>query len=69
MNDVSGANVTQVILQGVKMRIGQNDVYMPAFGSAYSDTEVAALANYVVAHFGDKKGTVTPKDVADRRKL
>jgi mono/diheme cytochrome c family protein len=69
VNDVSGANVTQVILQGVKMRIGANDVYMPAFGSAYSDTEVAALANYVVAHFGDKKGTVTPKDVADRRKL
>jgi mono/diheme cytochrome c family protein len=69
VNDVSATNVTQVILQGVKMRIGQTDVYMPSFGSAYSDTEIAALANYVVAHFGDKKGTVTPKDVADRRKL
>lgn len=69
VNDVSGANVTQVILQGVKMRVGQKDIYMPAFGSAYSDTEVAQLANYVVAHFGDKKGTVTPRDVADRRKL
>jgi len=69
VNDVSGANVTQAILQGVKMRIGENDVYMPSFASAYSDTEVAELANYVVAHFGDKKGTVTPKDVADRRKL
>lgn len=69
VNDVTGANVTQVILQGAKMRIGDQDVYMPAFGSGYSDTEVAELANYVVAHFGDKKGTVTPKDVADRRKL
>ena len=69
VNDVTGANVTQVILQGVKMRIGDTDVYMPAFGQAYTDTEVAQLANYVVAHFGDKQGTVTPKDVADRRKL
>jgi len=69
VNDVSGANVTEVILQGVKMHIGDQDVYMPAFGKSYSDTEVAQLANYVVAHFGDKKGTVTPKDVADRRKL
>lgn len=69
VNDVSGANVTEVILQGVKLRIGPQDVYMPAFGAAYSDTEVAALANYVVAHFGDKKGTVSPADVAARRRL
>jgi mono/diheme cytochrome c family protein len=69
VNDVSGGSITQVILQGVKMHIGSNDVYMPSFSSAYSDTEVAALANYVVAHFGDKAGKVTPSDVAARRKL
>jgi mono/diheme cytochrome c family protein len=49
------------------MRIGENDVYMPAFGHAYSDTEVAALANYVIRHFGGKTGEVTPADVAKRR--
>jgi mono/diheme cytochrome c family protein len=69
VNDVNGANVTQVILHGVKMRIGDHDVYMPGFGNAYSNTEVAALANYVVAHFGGKQGTVTPNDVAKRRTL
>lgn len=69
VNDTSGANVTQAILQGVKMRIGDTDVFMPAFGQSYTDTEVAALANYVVAHFGGKKGTVTPADVAKRRAL
>jgi mono/diheme cytochrome c family protein len=42
---------------------------MPAFGRAYSDTEVAALANYVIAHFGNKQGTVTPDAVAQSRKL
>jgi len=67
VNDPKGANVTEAILEGVKMRIGDNDVYMPAFGHAYSDTEVAALANYVIRHFGGKQGEVTPADVAKRR--
>ena len=69
VNDASGKNVTQAILQGVKLRIADHDVYMPAFGSAYSDTEVAALANFVVSQFGAKQGTVTPADVAKRRNL
>lgn len=69
VNDLSAANVTQVILQGTKMRVGDNDVFMPSFGDAYSDTEVAALANYVVAHFGGKQGSVTPDEVAKRRTL
>jgi mono/diheme cytochrome c family protein len=69
VNDTSGANVTQAILQGVKMRIGDNNVYMPAFGAAYSNTEVAALTNYVIAHFGGKRGTVTAGEVAKRRNL
>ena len=51
------------------MRVGGNEVFMPAFGDAYSDTEVSALANYVVAHFGGKQGTVTPEEVAKRRQL
>jgi mono/diheme cytochrome c family protein len=69
VNDAAGANVTQAILQGVRMRIADRDVFMPAFGSAYSDTEVAALANYVIAHFGGKAGDVTPAQVAERRNL
>ncbi|TCV92901.1 mono/diheme cytochrome c family protein [Luteibacter rhizovicinus] len=69
VNDPKGANVTQAILQGVKMRVNDTDVYMPAFGHAYTDTEVAALANYVIAHFGNKQGTVTPDDVAKKRAL
>ena len=64
---MTGTNVVQAILQGVKMRIGDSEVFMPAFGSAYSNTEVAALANYVIAHFGGKQGEVTPAAVAERR--
>lgn len=69
VNDPSAQNVTEVILRGAKMRVGDTDVFMPAFADAYSDAEIAALANYVVAHFGGKSGVVTAQDVAARRKL
>jgi mono/diheme cytochrome c family protein len=51
------------------MRVGDNDVYMPAFADAYSNAEVAALANYVVEHFGGKHGSITADEVAAQRKL
>jgi mono/diheme cytochrome c family protein len=69
VNDPKGANVTQAILHGVTMRIGDTDVYMPSFGQGYSDPEVAALANFVIGHFGGKQGEVTAEDVAKRREL
>jgi len=65
--DSSAVNVTQVILHGEDLRVGDSDIYMPAFGRAYSNTEVAALANYVVMHFGGRAGDVTPAAVAKRR--
>ncbi|WP_213957636.1 cytochrome c [Variovorax sp. dw_954] len=67
VNDPEGANATQMILQGVNMRVRDNDVYMPAFAKAYTDTEVAALANYVIAQFGNKDGRVTPEMVGKQR--
>jgi len=41
---------------------------MPAFGSAYSDEEIAAVANYVTARFGGKASQITEQDVAALRK-
>ena len=41
---------------------------MPDFGSAYSDTEVAAVANYVTARFGSEPSNLTATHVADLRK-
>ncbi len=40
---------------------------MPAFGSIYSDTEIAAVANYVTARFGSEKSKVSDSDVAALR--
>jgi mono/diheme cytochrome c family protein len=68
VNDPEGSNAAAMILHGVDMRIQDADVFMPAFGHAYTDTEVAQLANYVIGHFGDKRGVVTPANIADLRK-
>jgi mono/diheme cytochrome c family protein len=68
VNDVRGSNVTQILLHGSDMRFAGSNIFMPAFGDAYSDTEIAQLSNYVIGHFGNKQGTVTPDDVAARRK-
>ena len=68
VNDVHGANVTQIVLHGSGLRSQGPNIFMPAFGDAYSDTEIAALTNYVIAHFGNKQGDVTPDNVAQRRK-
>jgi len=41
---------------------------MPAFGNAYSDDEIAAVANYVTARFGSQGSKLTANDVAELRK-
>lgn len=68
MADPDGANVTQIILNGAKYRIKDRNIFMPPFGPAYSDAELAAVANYVIASIGGKTGRVTPEDIAKRRR-
>jgi mono/diheme cytochrome c family protein len=68
-NDPDGTNLVQVILHGSNMMTSSGDALMPAFADAYSDTEIAALSNYVLSHFGNKAGSVTPKDVAAARRV
>ncbi len=40
---------------------------MPAFGGAYSDAEIAAVANYVTGRFGSEGSEMTQKEVAELR--
>jgi mono/diheme cytochrome c family protein len=67
VNDPSATNVVQVVISGTKRHNPPDAISMPAFGSAYSDAEIAALANYVTARFGSKPSQLTAKDVADLR--
>jgi len=39
-----------------------------AFGDAFSDTEIAAVANYVTAGFGSASSKLTDKDIAELRR-
>ena len=41
---------------------------MPAFGPAYSDVEIAAVANYVTARFGAAPSAITAADIARLRR-
>jgi mono/diheme cytochrome c family protein len=66
VNDPSAANVVQMILSGTGSP-GTPHPYMPSFGHAYSDAEIAAVANYVTARFGSTPSHVTPGDVAKLR--
>ena len=67
-SDPDGANLMQVLLHGARYRIKDQTVFMPPFGTAYSDEELAAVANYVIAQFGGKAGHVVPQDVGRRRR-
>jgi len=67
VNDAEAYNLTQIILKGSQLQTAHDEGFMPSFGRAYSDTEVAALGNFVLAHFGGKQGELTAEDVAKRR--
>ena len=67
VNDPSGINVAQVILFGGGRRPGEAGMRMPAFGDAYSDSEIAAAANFVTAQLGAEPARLTAADVARLR--
>jgi mono/diheme cytochrome c family protein len=67
VNDPSAINVAQVVLSGTQRQIPGANVFMPAFGSTYSDTEIASVANYVTARFGIKPSGITAEQVAKLR--
>jgi mono/diheme cytochrome c family protein len=67
VNDPAATNVAQIVISGTRRNEPQGIVSMPAFGSIYSDTEIAAVANYVTARFGSEKSKVSESDVAALR--
>jgi mono/diheme cytochrome c family protein len=63
INDVSAANVVQMILTGTE-GIKTGRPYMPGFAAIYSDADIAAVANYVTGRFGSVASSATPRQVA-----
>ncbi|MDL2407748.1 c-type cytochrome [Rhizobium calliandrae] len=67
IKDPTATNLLRIILDGSSDGVGTPTTAMPGFADAFSDAEIAALANYVTEHFDGRKGTVTPRDVAKAR--
>ncbi|WP_158741901.1 cytochrome c [Acidisphaera sp. L21] len=64
INDPSAMNVAQAVIHGVQRKIDGKAVFMPSFGAAYSNDEIAAVANYVTARFGAEGAALKASDVA-----
>jgi mono/diheme cytochrome c family protein len=69
VNDPTATNVALAILNGASSLPTADSAVatMPAFGSVYSDDDVAAVANYVIARFGATPSAITAEDVARLR--
>ena len=68
VNDRTGTNVVQIVISGTTRHTPEGVLSMPAFGDAFSDAEIAAVANYVTARFGGEASKLTEKDVAELRR-
>src|SRR4029078_3364296 len=66
VNDASANNVAQIVISGTR-RLTPGAISMPAFGSIYTDTEIAAVANYATSRFGSMASDLTANDVAELR--
>jgi mono/diheme cytochrome c family protein len=68
VNDPNGTNVAQIVLAGMKRSSPAGITEMPGFGAAYSDEEIAAVANYVTTRFGSKASNLTAAEIAKMRR-
>jgi len=69
INDPSATNVAQIVLSGSKHPAPGAGLAMPSFGAAYTDEEIAAVANYVTGRFGAQASAVTAADVEKMREM
>ncbi len=67
VSDPAGVNATQAILQGAHLNTAHGRIFMPGFGTGYSDAEIAAVVNFVTSRFGTGASAVTADQVATRR--
>ncbi|MEJ1965372.1 MAG: c-type cytochrome [Gammaproteobacteria bacterium] len=70
VNDPSATNVALAVLKGASTLPPSGDIaIMPAFGAAWSDEDIAAVSNYVIARFGAEPSKITAADVGKLRAM
>jgi mono/diheme cytochrome c family protein len=67
VNDPTATNVAQVIIGGAQRHAVNAAANMPSFGEAYSDAEIASVANFVTDRFGAHGSQITADRVAKLR--
>ena len=68
VNDPHGTNVAQIVLAGMKRSSPADVTEMPGFGAAYSDSDIAAVANYVTTRFGSSGSSLSAAEIAKMRR-
>jgi len=72
VNDPTATNVALAVLRGASTlpASGSGDIaVMPAFAGAWSDEQIAAVSNYVIARFGAKPSSITAEEVGRLREM
>jgi mono/diheme cytochrome c family protein len=67
VSDPQATNLTQIVLDGSNLQLPSGHVQMLGFGKGLTDTDVAAVVNYVTQQLGGHSANLTPKDIATRR--
>jgi mono/diheme cytochrome c family protein len=67
VNDPHGTNVAQIVLAGMKRLSPAGVTEMPGFGAAYSDSDIAAVTNYVTTRFGSSASNLSAAEIAKMR--
>jgi len=69
VNDPTATNVALAILHGASSLPSTDGAIatMPAFGDVFSDDDVAAVSNYVIARFGAAPSAITAEAVGRLR--
>ena len=68
VNDPHGTNVAQIVLAGMKRSSPAGVTEMPGFGAAYSDADIAAVANFVTTRFGSSASNLSGVEIAKMRR-
>ena len=63
LGDPSATNMLQVLAHGSQIQTDQGLMFMHAFTRAYTDPELAEMANYAITQFGGRQGDVTAQQV------
>jgi mono/diheme cytochrome c family protein len=65
--DVTGNNLVEVLANGSQIQTDRGLMFMHRFTEAYTDDELAAVANFVIGDIGGREGQVTAQQIAKAR--